>query len=132
MVSVLLVAPGTGLNTPAPSALVWTNHCTLAAGLLVAAAVKVALLRPTSVTWSVGSVTTTGETATSVTVGSPAGPLFGSSVSTFEKFVPETVPWLVIWVAVGLVIVAWNFTVTLLPGASGPMVSGEERKCERA
>ena len=45
---------------------------------------------------------------------------------------PETVPWLVIWVAVGLAIVAWNFTVTLLPGGSVPMVSGEERKCERA
>jgi hypothetical protein len=49
IVSVVLVAPGTGLNTPGALAVVFTNHCTVAAGLLVAAAVKVALLRPTSV-----------------------------------------------------------------------------------
>jgi hypothetical protein len=58
----------------------------------------------------------------SVIVASAAAPVFGSSVCTLKP-VPETVPWLMIWVAVGLAIVTRYFTVTLLPGGSVPMLS---------
>src|SRR5437764_859204 len=50
-----------------------------------------------------------------VMVASPAGPVSGSSVKTLAKLEPETVPWLLSWLAPGgLLIVTWNLMVTLL------------------
>ena len=51
-------------------------------------------------------------------------------VRTFEKLLPETVPWLEIEVAlVGLLIVTENLTKTVFPGGNVPMLTGEPRKC---
>ena len=60
-----------------------------------------------------------------VKVGSAAPPTAGSSVNTFEKFVPDTVPWLETFgpPEYGLSMTTWKVIVTESPGLSVPMLT---------